>query len=485
MSEGKETGITQRVHPIRNKMGGVFMHVSNMERSVNWYHKLFGMPERSSVTDKVHALAMKGETGFVLDQHGYDRKLAPADRPMLMFDSPDVHAAYRFLQQIGVKLDSRIEEYPNMAFFTFRDPDNNLLMVCGKPGDKDGTGGSSPEASGARKQADRYDGGGCWLTVSDSSYHSAITREGLELTGRAYTEGVFAAPLRIETNVRIEDGCLRLHYGKHGTLTFNYGPSADHGVGSEFFVSHPIADKELAYVDKGAIPTGEWVRLEWTILERQMEVRVNGRLFHSQEGYFGTNLSKAGIGCDNGQITVKSFFVESLSEEEVVPSLPLFVDGVRSDELVADASCYPLLTGEGLWLSYNEGWGSARSGSEYSVPFKLEAVVRSDTNSVVLYGGPSGRVKFHPDGSLSFCDPVTRREIWAEGRGRLKRGFSTIEWSLEASGTTVSVDGEVRFECEGCYAECKFPLGIGADIGSAVVVRSVKLDTRTQGGERS
>ncbi|MDF2660159.1 MAG: hypothetical protein K0Q94_2950 [Paenibacillus sp.] len=485
MSELKTAGTEPRIHPIRNKMGGVFMHVSNMERSVNWYHKLFGMPERSSVTDKVHALAMEGGTGFVLDQHGYDRKLAPADRPMLMLDSPDVHAAYRFLQEIGVKLDSRIEEYPNMAFFTFRDPDNNLLMVCGKPGGKDGSEDSSPEASGSGKQADRYDGGGCRLSVSDSSYYGAVTPEGLKLTGRAHTDDAYAVPLRIETKVRIDDGCLRLHYGKRGSLTFNYGPSANNGVGSEFYVGHPIADKQFAYIDKGAVPTGEWVRLEWTVAERYMEVRVNGRLFHSQEGYFGSIVSKAGIGCDNGRITVQSFFVESLSEQDTVPTLPMLVDGNRSDELVPDASCYPQVTGEGLWLSYNEEWGSARSGSEYAVPYKLEAVVRSDTNSVVLYGGASGRVKFHPDGSLSYIDPVTRQESWVEGRGRLNEGFSTIEWRLEANRTTVSVDGETRFECEGSYTDCRFPLGIGADIGSVVVVRSVKRETRTQGGDRS
>ncbi|WP_158606816.1 VOC family protein [Paenibacillus ginsengarvi] len=484
MNETAAVSPEQVPHPITNRVGGVFMHVSNMERSVNWYHRLFAMPERSSVTDKVHALAMQGNHGFVLDQHGYDRKLAPKDRPLLMFDSPDVHAAYRFIQSIGIAPEWSIEEYPGMAFFTFRDPDGNLLMVCGKPGNREESGGEPGNAlpgSAGVKVPVRYDGGGCELVVTPASYHASLTREGLELTGRAYTEDVYAAPLRIEANVRIESGCLRLLYGKHGCLTFNYGPSSANGTGEEFYVRHPAADKEIGFVGKGTIPSGEWVRLSWTIQERAMAVRVNGELFHEQEGYFGSLIGKAGIGCDNAKITVKSFVVEALNEEETLPRLTVTRNGAPVDELIPDASCYPLMTGDGLWLTHNEQWGNARTRNSYPVPFAAETVVRSDTNSVVLYGGTSARVKFHPDGSLSFLDPVTREEIWSEGAGAgagaLGGGFSSVRWVMEPGRTYVYVDGELRFEREGDYAACRFAFGIGADIGSAAVVRSFRIET--------
>ncbi|MEF3305798.1 VOC family protein [Paenibacillus sp. GYB003] len=466
------------VHPITNRVGGVFMHVSNMERSVNWYHKLFGMPERSAVTDKVHALAMQGDHGFVLDQHGYDRKLAPQDRPMLMFDSPDVHAAYRFLQRNGIEPESNIEEYPGMAFFTFRDPDRNLLMICGKPGSKEEGGQNDAAASVKEKTAVRYDGGGCELVAGDSAYFASVGREGLSLTGRAFTETAFAAPLRIETTVRIEGGCLRLLYGRSGSLTFNYGPTSANGAGDEFYVRHPAVDKDFGYLDKGAIPVGEWVRLSWTIRERVMEVRVDDRLFHEQQGYFGHLLAKAGIGCDNGRITVKSFVVEPLEDEASLPSLAVTRNGEPSDELVPDASCYPIMTGDGLWLGYNREWGNARTKSAYSVPFAVEAVVSSDTNSVVLYGGSSARVKFHTDGSLSFLDPVTKDETWAEGKGALPPSFCTVRWTMDRDRTTVSVDGAVRFERKGDYSACRFAIGIGADIGSAIFVKSVLTEER-------
>lgn len=61
------------IRPIHNRIDGVFVHVSNIERSVNWYHRLFDRPERSSATDKVHSIAMDGGSDLILDQHGYDR----------------------------------------------------------------------------------------------------------------------------------------------------------------------------------------------------------------------------------------------------------------------------------------------------------------------------------------------------------------------------------------------------------------------------
>ncbi|XEC97424.1 VOC family protein [Paenibacillus tarimensis] len=460
----------KKSHPIANRIGGVFMHVSSMERSVDWYHKLFGMPERTSVTDKVHGLNMDGGSGLVLDQHGYDRGLAIGDRPLLMFDSPDVHAAYRYVNRLGIPIEWEIEEFPGMAFFTFRDPDGNLLMVCGAPGNKEETNGS-PSAS----DLIRYDGGGVSLSVDPLSKHSRITSDGLELTGRARTETSFAVPLRIETSLRIEGGSLRLDYGPHGRLTFNYGPSANNGAGEEFYVNHPKINKSFDDLKKGAIPINRWVHIEWTILERSMEVRVDGQLFHIQSGYFGGTEGLAGIGCDNGSIIMKSFIVEELSEEETVPGLQIQGKGTEPDMLLPDAVCHPSMTGEGLWLSYNEQWGRAQSRAAYSAPFTMETVIHSDTNSLILYGGASAQVKFHQGGAISFRDPVSKEEVWVDGAGILPNSFSTVKWSMDENRTTISVDGEVRLEHSGDYSGCKFRLGIGADAGCAVVVKSVKI----------
>ncbi|MFK7696502.1 VOC family protein [Paenibacillus sp. HJGM_3] len=465
-------------HPITNRIGGVFMHVRNMERSVQWYHRLFGLPERSSATDKVHALPMNGGADFVLDQHGYDRGLAMGDRPLLMIDSPDVDAAYRHVQRLGIPIEWEIERYPGMAFFTFRDPDGNLLMVCGKPGSPESGGGA--DASGLQAppaSTVRYNGGGTWLTVHPDAYYASETRDGLVLKGRANTETTHATPLRIETTVRIEDGCLRLRYGPYGQLVFNYGPSSSNGTGIEFYVKHPKVDRDFDDLTKGAIPNGEWVGIEWTIEERSMEVRVNGELFHTQEGYFGGIVGTAGIGNDNGRITVKSFSVEALPERETLPRLTVLCDGTQADVLVPDVSCYPVLTGEGLWLTQNEQWGNALTKQAYAVPYAMEIVVRSDRRTLLLYGGVSAQVKFHANGALSFRDPVSKEEVWLDGAGTLSEGFQTIVWTMDADRTSIRVNGELRLERAGNYAECRYRLGVGADLGSAVTVKSVRVRT--------
>jgi predicted enzyme related to lactoylglutathione lyase len=474
MSKILETKQKGQIHPIVNRVGGVFMHVSNMERSVNWYHKLFGLPERSSMTDKVHALAMDGGSGLVLDQHGYDRGLVMKDRPLLMLDSPNVQKAYQTVKELGIPIEWEIEEYPGMAFFTFRDPDGNLLMVCGDPGSKSENVDKDSVVQDLNQQI-RYDAGGTWLITNHNTYHSLETDQGLELTGRAYTEAKFATPLKIETTVRIEEGCLKLEYGLHGVLTFNYGPSANNGAGEEFYVTHPKVNKQFSYLNKGAIPVGEWVNVDWTIHERSMQVHVNGKIFHVQEGYFGDMIYKAGIGGDNGRITVKSFTVESLQEHEMLPQLPITCNHMQIDVLEPDASCYPILTSDGLWLTYNELWGTARTNKIYSTPFTMEVIVRSDTNSLVLYGGSSTRVKFHSDSSLSFLDPISKEEIWVEQKGLLTKDFTTVTWQMDENHTSVAVDGNVRFEKEGNYRDCRFILGIGADLGNAVVVKSVQI----------
>lgn len=64
-----------------------------------------------------------------------------------------MHAAYRQVKQLGLPVEWEIEEYPGMAFFTLRDPDGNLLMICGQPGSKE------EEERSDGPEPIRYDGG--------------------------------------------------------------------------------------------------------------------------------------------------------------------------------------------------------------------------------------------------------------------------------------------------------------------------------------
>lgn len=60
-----------------------------------------------------------------------DSKIFPKhtshDAPLFHFNTPAIEEAYTFLKETGVKLESEIE---NGHWFTFRDPDGNVLMAC-------------------------------------------------------------------------------------------------------------------------------------------------------------------------------------------------------------------------------------------------------------------------------------------------------------------------------------------------------------------
>ncbi|MUK90620.1 hypothetical protein GMD78_19875 [Ornithinibacillus sp. L9] len=477
MKENETLEVKSRnVHPIRNKVGGVFMHVSNMEQSINWYHKLFGMSERSASTEKVHSITMDGGSDFVLDQNGFDSGLPTEDRAILMFDSPDVRAAYRFVKDSGIEIVEDIMDFPGMSFFTFRDPDDNLLMVCGDPGSDDD---KEEELSITAQQEISYDAGGTRLVVTKEATHSNITPNGLELTGNARTETTYETPLRIETTVRIDKGSLYLTFSRHGLVALNFGNSPEvqeKGYGNDLYIVNPKLNKHFTFHDKGSIPIGQWAHVEWTINERSMEIHVDGKLFHRQDGYFGNLVGQAGIAGVMGKTTVKSFHVETLTDQEKTADLSVKRGEVEEDRLVADTACHAVTTSEGLWLSCDERWGYASTDNTYSVPFSLKTDIHSFTRSVVLYGGHSARIKWSSEGNLCFTDPITKEEIWVQNAELPYDSFASIEWKMDADKTSITVDGNTILERKGNYASCRFKLGIGADVGSAVTVKSVHIN---------
>jgi predicted enzyme related to lactoylglutathione lyase len=446
-----------------------------MERSVNWYHKLFGMPDRSSTTEKVHAITMGGGSDFVLDQNGYDSGLPAEARAMLMLNSPNVRAAYAFVKQSGIEIVEDIMDFPGMAFFTFRDPDGNLLMICGDPGSEEEEESSADNA----KPAIRYDAGGAQLTVSEHAALAKPTTEGLALTGHAYTEVEFQAPLRLETTVRIEKGSLFLNFGPHGTAAMNFGNSPEvneKGSGEDLFIVHPSMNKHFTFHGKGAVPVGQWARVSWTIQERFMTIHVDGKLFHRQEGYFGGARGRAGIAGAMGQITVKSFAALELTPDEDVLSLPIGSRSGKQDLLIADPSCHAMSIAEGLWLGSDEQRGFARSGSEYRAPFVLTADVSSSTRSSIIYGGQTALIRWNSEGKLCFLDPASKEETWIEDAALPYGEFARIEWRLDMDRTALAIGGRIVLEREGDYEACRFKLGIGAETGSAVIVRAVSVN---------
>jgi catechol 2,3-dioxygenase-like lactoylglutathione lyase family enzyme len=113
--------------PIENRIGTTFIPVSNIEKARDWYCKLLGLPADGEILfGHLYIVPMApGSSGLVLDSKVFTGPQSSA--PLFHFNTQDVHAAYRFLQENGVELVSEIQAD---HFFTFKDPDGNLLMVC-------------------------------------------------------------------------------------------------------------------------------------------------------------------------------------------------------------------------------------------------------------------------------------------------------------------------------------------------------------------
>lgn len=113
-------------HPIQNKIGTVFIPVSNIEKARDWYCDILGVDVVGEIQfGHLFVLPMEG-TGIVLDS-----KIYSVDNifknPAFHLNTTDIEKAFQFMKSKGVTLVTDIE---HEHYFNFRDPDGNMLMVC-------------------------------------------------------------------------------------------------------------------------------------------------------------------------------------------------------------------------------------------------------------------------------------------------------------------------------------------------------------------
>ncbi|ALC90635.1 hypothetical protein AM500_13205 [Bacillus sp. FJAT-18017] len=119
--------------PIACKVNNVFIHVSNLEKSVEWYSELLGIPfSKGKVASPVYNIPVTSETGLTLDDHTFDPsfKLKPSDHVLFNFFVNYIDEAYEFIKNKGIKVVKEIERIGDFAYFNFEDLDGNVLMIC-------------------------------------------------------------------------------------------------------------------------------------------------------------------------------------------------------------------------------------------------------------------------------------------------------------------------------------------------------------------
>lgn len=114
--------------PIQNHIGAVFVPVSDMERAIDWYSTLLSLPkQKTSHGGAIYTVPMQGEVGLILDAN---QPVQNSSQPLFYLWTEDIRAARAFLEEKGVELASEIEDIGSVSFLAFKDPDQNLLMVC-------------------------------------------------------------------------------------------------------------------------------------------------------------------------------------------------------------------------------------------------------------------------------------------------------------------------------------------------------------------
>ncbi len=119
--------------PIACKVNNVFIHVSNLEKSSEWYSNLLGLPfNKDNVESPVYNIPMISETGLTLDDHTFDPefKLSPSNHVLFNFYVTNIDEAYEYVQSKGIKIVREIERIGDFSYFNFQDLDGNILMIC-------------------------------------------------------------------------------------------------------------------------------------------------------------------------------------------------------------------------------------------------------------------------------------------------------------------------------------------------------------------
>lgn len=119
--------------PIANRVDTIFVHVTDLEKSVEWYSNLLGLEVKGEVQGPIYTFEMgEGRPGLTLDNHCFDDNyvFVPQNQPLFNLNTEDIDAAYQFVNQRGIEIVQEIQSFPDLSEFTFKDPDGNIIMIC-------------------------------------------------------------------------------------------------------------------------------------------------------------------------------------------------------------------------------------------------------------------------------------------------------------------------------------------------------------------
>ncbi|GGF34054.1 hypothetical protein GCM10010954_36370 [Halobacillus andaensis] len=121
-------------HPIQPKMNTVFVHVTDLSRSVRWYSQLLDRSVKDEdVRSPVYTFSLSQHTSLTLDAGPSDtepKTVEPLPYPLFNIYTRDVKRAYSFAREKGLRIAAPVTEFEDLSFFNLYDPDRNIIMIC-------------------------------------------------------------------------------------------------------------------------------------------------------------------------------------------------------------------------------------------------------------------------------------------------------------------------------------------------------------------
>lgn len=119
--------------PIKNKINTIFVHVSDLEKSVKWYSQLLGQDyDSASIERPVYNIKIADHTGLTLDAgpEGLTKEQSSNENPLFNFHTENIDDSYAYVKELGYKVIKEIVRFNDFSFFTITDPDGNAIMIC-------------------------------------------------------------------------------------------------------------------------------------------------------------------------------------------------------------------------------------------------------------------------------------------------------------------------------------------------------------------
>ncbi|MBE1444734.1 VOC family protein [Paenibacillus sp. OAS669] len=110
--------------PIKPIVPAVFVYVTDVKKSVEWYCKVLGLPMPEKTREDIHIFDLSDSHCSNIFLKKRD-DVNPSSEPIFSLTTPDNEATIQFLTELGAEIVSKDQDVIN-----FKDLDGNILMAC-------------------------------------------------------------------------------------------------------------------------------------------------------------------------------------------------------------------------------------------------------------------------------------------------------------------------------------------------------------------